>query len=128
MAKMEAPEATFGGSCSMGCGIVKMHYRPCGMDNSPVMEDLSKWLQYFCTEVATVERPRKMEPIGENNSADAQKHSNHSFRGGYRVVHSCCDFICGHAPYLPVIVMLQKPRLVTGHGITEPDSLLAFQN
>jgi hypothetical protein len=50
------------------------------------------------------------------------------FLGGYHMRRSSRNCIARHAPYLPVIVVLEKPRLVTCHDITEADSLLAFKH
>jgi hypothetical protein len=37
-------------------------------------------------------------------------------------------FETGFTPYLLMIVVLEKPRLVTCHDMTEADSLLAFKH
>jgi hypothetical protein len=50
------------------------------------------------------------------------------FLGGYRMHHSCRNFAGRYASYLPMIIVLEKPRLVTCPDITEADSLLAFRH
>jgi hypothetical protein len=54
--------------------------------------------------------------------------SEHCFLGGHRMRSFCRDLIGRCAPYLPVIVVLQKPGLITGHDTTEADSPLALDN
>jgi hypothetical protein len=40
----------------------------------------------------------------------------------------CRHFIGSYALYLLMIVVLEKPRVVTCHDIAEADSLLAFEH
>jgi hypothetical protein len=48
--------------------------------------------------------------------------------GGYRIHHPCPNLIRRYRPYLPIIAVLQKPRIAAGHTITEADSLLSFKH
>jgi hypothetical protein len=49
------------------------------------------------------------------------------FLGGYPMEHPCRNFIGRYTPYLPMIVVLPKPQLATGHHVTEADSMLFFK-
>jgi hypothetical protein len=67
------------------------------------------------------------EPIYEDSNVDAQEHSEHSFVGGHRMHNSCRNLIGRYTPYLLMILVLQKPWLLTSHDIMEGDSLLSFK-
>jgi hypothetical protein len=47
--------------------------------------------------------------------------------GSYHMHHSCRNFIGRYAPYLPMIVALEKSWLVTCHDVTEANSLLTLK-
>jgi hypothetical protein len=59
---------------------------------------------------------------------DIWEHCGHHLLGGHHVRDSCRDFIGRCAPYWPVIILLQIPRLTVGHDITKADSRLALKN
>jgi hypothetical protein len=63
----------------MSCGFVKMEYQSCGMCRTPAVQDLGNPLEYFFTEVASVESFPVCEPIDEDGAVDAQEHCEYGF-------------------------------------------------